>query len=67
MSTFFRLAAATNGKLEVLQWARANGCSWDASTGYSAARNGHLEVLQWAQAHECPTESDEIFEIDRYV
>jgi hypothetical protein len=31
-----------------LQWARANGCPWDASTCSNAARGGHLDVLQWA-------------------
>eukprot|EP01044_Picomonas_judraskeda_P054429 COSAG03_NODE_34323_length_127_cov_15.285714_1_plen_29_part_01 len=29
--------------MEVLQWARANGCEWDAYTCRLAARGGHLE------------------------
>jgi hypothetical protein len=38
----------------VLQWARANGCPWDAGTCTGAALRGHLEVLQWARANGCP-------------
>ena len=36
--------------LELLKWARANGCKWDEETCTAAARGGHLEVLQWARA-----------------
>jgi len=46
--------AAKGGHLEVLQWARANGCPWDWRTCMYAAQNGHLEVLQWARANGCP-------------
>jgi hypothetical protein len=46
--------AAGGGHLKVLQWARAEECSWNAMTCMSAARNGHLEVLQWARAEGCP-------------
>ena len=35
------------------QWARANGCEWDARTCAYAAKEGHLTVLQWAQANGC--------------
>jgi hypothetical protein len=44
------------GHLEVLQWARANGCEWNTHTCKWAARKGHLEVLQWARANGCPEE-----------
>jgi hypothetical protein len=41
--------------MDVLQWARANGCLWDAPSCCSgAARGGHLPVLQWARANGCP-------------
>ena len=40
-----------NGHLEVLQWARANGCAWSVDTCMFAAAGGHLEVLQWARAN----------------
>jgi len=37
--------AALGGHLEVLQWARANGCPWDIRTCHAAAEGGHLKVL----------------------
>ena len=46
--------AACAGHLEVLQWARLNGCRWDAETCSLAAESGHLEVLQWARLSGCP-------------
>ena len=46
--------AALGGHLEVLQWARVNGCPWDEWTCAYAAEGGHLEVLQWARANGCP-------------
>ena len=45
--------AAGEGRPEVLQWARANGCEWYEFTCTFAARGGHLEVLQWARANGC--------------
>jgi len=38
----------------LLQWARENGCPWDARVCAAAARGGHLETLQWARANGCP-------------
>jgi hypothetical protein len=38
----------------VLQWARANGCPWEAATCAHAAEGGHLEVLRWARENGCP-------------
>jgi hypothetical protein len=46
--------AAKRGHLEVLQWARANGCPWDEETCTFAAKKGHNEVLQWAIENGCP-------------
>ena len=46
-------AAAMGGHLEVLQWARENGCPWNKQTCHNAAKCGHLEVLQWARANDC--------------
>jgi hypothetical protein len=40
--------------LEMLQWARANGCPWDEGTCAAFARGGNLEMLQWARANGCP-------------
>ena len=42
------------GHLELLQWARQNGCEWDEDTCKLAAKGGHLEVLQWAHENGCP-------------
>ena len=48
-------AAALGGHLEVLQWARANGCPWDATTCLHAKVGGNIELLNWAIANGCPT------------
>ena len=44
------MRAAKGGHLEVLQWARANGCPWDRTTRDVAS--GH--VLEWALANGVP-------------
>ena len=41
--------AASNGWLDLLKWARQNGCEWDSWTCSCAAENGHCEVLKWAR------------------
>ena len=46
--------AALGGHLEVLKWARQNGCPWNEETCWEAAGQGHLEMLQWARANGCP-------------
>jgi hypothetical protein len=46
--------AARGGHLEVLKWARENGCPWDEKTCAHAARGGHLKVLKWARENGCP-------------
>jgi hypothetical protein len=51
--------AAGGGHVEVLQWARANGCPWDESTRANAAERGHLEVLEWARTNGCPSPTDQ--------
>ena len=45
--------AAFSGHLEVLKWARENGCEWNSSTCSHAIREGHLEILKWAHANGC--------------
>ena len=45
--------AARAGALEVLQWARENGCPWSVDTCMNAGLGGHLEVLQWVRANGC--------------
>ncbi|CAM9288055.1 unnamed protein product, partial [Hapterophycus canaliculatus] len=39
---------------KVVQWARANGCEWNAATCSRAARGGHLLLLKWARGSGCP-------------
>lgn len=42
-------SVAMVGRLDILKWARENGCPWNEKRCcYKAARNGHLNVLQWA-------------------
>ncbi len=50
----FVYEAAGGGHLEVLQWARSQGCPWDEWVCAYAAEGGHLEVLKWARSHGCP-------------
>ncbi|CAN0196883.1 unnamed protein product [Ascophyllum nodosum] len=47
-------AAADGGHLEVLKWARAQGCPFGFDTSCAAARGGHLEVLKWLVQQGCP-------------
>jgi hypothetical protein len=41
------------GHLEVLKWARENGCPWSEWT-CERGDGGHLEVLKWARENDCP-------------
>ena len=52
------LEAAKHGHLEVLQWARTNGCPWDEDTCAYAAQYGHLDVLKWARENGAPWTED---------
>jgi hypothetical protein len=52
------LSWARAGQLGVLQWARANGCDWDAGVCAAAARGGHLAELRWARANGCDWDAD---------
>ena len=45
--------AAQFGKLEVLQWARANGCPWDERTRAFATMAGQHDLADWAKANDC--------------
>jgi hypothetical protein len=46
-------SAATKGQLEVLKWARDNGCDWNSDTCSSAARGGQLDLLKWLRDNGC--------------
>jgi hypothetical protein len=40
-------AAALNGHLDVLQWARENGCNWNENAFISAAEGGHIHICKY--------------------
>ena len=44
------LGGGEEGHLEVLQWARQNGCPWDANTWYFAKSN----CRAYLREHGCP-------------
>ena len=46
--------AAFKGHIEVLKWARSNGCPWNEGVCSNAAYAGHLEILKWARENGCP-------------
>jgi hypothetical protein len=46
--------AAAGGHLEVLKWARDNGCPWDEETCSEAVESGHLEILKYLRSQGCP-------------
>eukprot|EP00611_Tribonema_gayanum_P025776 TRINITY_DN5971_c0_g1_i3.p1 TRINITY_DN5971_c0_g1~~TRINITY_DN5971_c0_g1_i3.p1 ORF type:complete len:559 (+),score=141.68 TRINITY_DN5971_c0_g1_i3:150-1826(+) len=47
-------AAAAGGHMDVLRWARGEGCAWDGRVCSEARVNGHLDVLRWAVSEGCP-------------
>ena len=49
----FCTTAARYGHLNVLQWLRANCCTWNYMTCAFAAIGEHLEVLQWCRDEGC--------------
>jgi len=53
------------GHLEVLKWARENGCPWDEDTCAGAAEGGHLEVLKWARENGCPWDEVDVLRTRR--
>jgi hypothetical protein len=42
------------GHLNVLQWARANGCPWNKDTLSYAEHNGDPVMLQWLRDNGAP-------------
>jgi len=42
------------GCIELLAWAKWNGCPWDERTCARVAEGGHLDVLKWARERNCP-------------
>jgi hypothetical protein len=50
----FKQAAKQSNALDVFQYLRKVGCSWDARTCARAAKHGHLDALQWAHTNGSP-------------
>jgi ankyrin repeat protein len=46
--------AAGHGRLDVLTWAREQGCPWNTCTCDYAAIHGHLNCLKYARENGCP-------------
>ena len=44
------------GHLDVLKYARENGCPWDANTWYDAAES----TREWLEENGCPQEYEQI-------
>lgn len=51
---YMGLLARRNSK-EMIVWARAQGCPWDAKACIEAALAGHLDLLQWLLVNNCPS------------
>ena len=49
--------AAVKGWLDLLIWARQNGCEWNSMTCAYAAKEGHLAILKWARENGCDWDS----------
>ncbi|AVK76339.1 Ankyrin repeat protein [Pandoravirus kuranda] len=56
-AAWFALLAA-HGGLDVLQWARANGCPWDEAAPALAAMRGHFDTIKWLHANGCPWDAN---------
>ena len=48
------MAAAGEGKLDILKWLRQHKCHWNEYSLEEAAACGHLDVMQWAIENGCP-------------
>ncbi len=49
----FSYHAAFFGNLDVLKWAKENGCNLNDYVFINAACNGHLNILNWAKENSC--------------
>ena len=51
---FVAINAAQGGYLDVLRWAREQGCTWSATACAAAAEGGHEDVLRRLRQLGCP-------------
>jgi len=49
-----KFGAAAYGNLELLKWARINGCPWDADTYHYGQLNGDPSLMRYLEDHGCP-------------
>ena len=43
-----------NGHIELLKWARLNGCPWDEYTYGYGEQNGDPALVRYLEDEECP-------------
>jgi hypothetical protein len=48
------VAVSGPARVEVLQWARTNGCGWGIEPCSAVAFGRHLAMLQWLRENGCP-------------
>jgi hypothetical protein len=44
------------GHLELLKWARSNGCPWDEETYELGNENGNPAIMRYLEDEDCPME-----------
>ncbi len=52
-------SAARRGRIEVLNWAHANGMPWCKGFYIAAAEAGHLDAIRWGEEHGHPIDDPE--------
>ena len=57
--------AAFGGHVDVLRWARSQGCRYGRRVTCAAATFGHLKVLKWLIKEGCPYDKGECREAAR--
>lgn len=58
-------AAASLGRTDFIEWARARGCDWNANACVHAVMAERLDTLQWLRANDCPWDCYTVHEAER--
>ena len=45
---------AKQGSIDLMKWARDEGCPWNIHVPYKAAHHGHIALLTWLSDNSCP-------------
>jgi hypothetical protein len=48
------VAAVAGGRMDILEWAHANGCKLSGDVSAMAGAKGRVDMLQWLSDHGCP-------------